>query len=743
MNPETLKLFSNSFENNVNNFDEWNDVVASYKDNKLKGDLFEYLTYYLLKYHNEFKNRFKEVYLYNDIPSDIITKLKLPQTDKGIDLICITNEGKYYSVQSKFRSNRDDVIPWNNLSTFVGLTCKNKYFCKGYLFTNCYGVCDEMKNTDKIVNIYGEFFDNRRIGEDFIMNLKNVLKNNLPIQCLTVKYKPLDYQVEIINSAVEYFKDNEKGLLSMACGTGKSLTSYFITEKMNCKKIIIAVPSLMLLSQIYSTYSKQDNYECLLIGSDVEENIKNICVEIETNYDNIKKWVKKHNPKTKKLESAKKQLIITTYHSAELIKNCLNELNVIFDICIYDEAHKTVGFYGNYFTTLLDNNFKVNKRMFMTATPKFYKGNKEDVYCMDNEKIYGKKFYELNMRYAIDNKLLTDYKIITPLATNQQILDYLQFKKLVNFSHNIKVVENVNSEIVDNEIIEDEIVNNEIIQNEIVDNEIVNNEIIQDEIIWSEIYKDDESQITESEFDDSEVDEYEVDESEFEKEVDSEFNSEVDEEMDESEMDESETNESEFIKDSNIVYDSNEVMSVIMLCKLINDDKNIKKILTYHSNVNNAKKFNLLIDKVKDMYNLNGIYHNTLDGNVSMKNRQKIINEFIKSDKGILCSARVLNEGVDIKQVDSVMFVNSRKSIIDVVQCVGRCLRLFEGKIMSNIIIPTIIDNETEKSQDGFQNIFNIIRGLISQDGNIIAYFKEKKENGSSNLIPMIISSFN
>ena len=46
----------------------------------------------------------------------------------------------------------------------------------------------------------------------------------------------------------------------------------------------------------------------------------------------------------------------------------------------------------------------------------------------------------------------------------------------------------------------------------------------------------------------------------------------------------------------------------------------------------------------------------------------------------ILSNARCLSEGVDVPSLDAVMFLNPRKSMVDIVQSVGRIMRKAEGK---------------------------------------------------------------
>ena len=46
----------------------------------------------------------------------------------------------------------------------------------------------------------------------------------------------------------------------------------------------------------------------------------------------------------------------------------------------------------------------------------------------------------------------------------------------------------------------------------------------------------------------------------------------------------------------------------------------------------------------------------------------------------ILTNARCLSEGVDVPSLDAIMFLHPRKSVIDVVQSVGRVMRKADNK---------------------------------------------------------------
>ena len=65
----------------------------------------------------------------NEVPKRVRTKLNLPDTDEGIDLIAETAGKKYWAIQAKFRSDPDSRLTnKGDLATFTALafhTCKN------------------------------------------------------------------------------------------------------------------------------------------------------------------------------------------------------------------------------------------------------------------------------------------------------------------------------------------------------------------------------------------------------------------------------------------------------------------------------------------------------------------------------------------------------------------------------------------------------------------------------------------
>ncbi len=73
------------------------------------------------------------------------------------------------------------------------------------------------------------------------------------------------------------------------------------------------------------------------------------------------------------------------------------------------------------------------------------------------------------------------------------------------------------------------------------------------------------------------------------------------------------------------------------------------------------------------------------------------------NDCHILSNVRCLSEGVDVPALDAVMFLNPRKSQVDIVQSVGRVMRKSKGKKYGYIILPICI-TAGSKPEDALHN---------------------------------------
>jgi len=122
-----------------------------------------------------------------------------------------------------------------------------------------------------------------------------------------------------------------------------------------------------------------------------------------------------------------------------------------------------------------------------------------------------------------------------------------------------------------------------------------------------------------------------------------------------------------------------------------------------------------------------------------MRYRNKIIKEFTNCESSILVSARVLNEGINIPIVDAITFVDYRSSTVDIIQCIGRALRLHDKKKLAKIYIPIFVDDVSKINENlVIGNIIRILKSLNETDNNINEYFSAIN-NGKSYSRKMIL----
>jgi predicted helicase len=87
------------------------------------------------------------------------------------------------------------------------------------------------------------------------------------------------------------------------------------------------------------------------------------------------------------------------------------------------------------FATLLsDKKIKVRHRLFMTATERVYRGDRDDVLSMDSEKDYGARFFQLSFKEAIKQKIITDYKILTMTVSDGHIRHLINQNRILNLN---------------------------------------------------------------------------------------------------------------------------------------------------------------------------------------------------------------------------------------------------------------------------------------------------------------------
>jgi predicted helicase len=422
-----------------NNWQDFRDQLRFLLE-KQKGDCFEALTKYYLQLHPEYVTLLKNIWHLEKVPSHIRKKLNLPGPDEGIDLIAETKYGKYWAIQCKYRDDENTSLSRRELSTFTDLSfniCKNIELGL---------VCTNANRFSHKLTLYGERLSFcsgdvwRALDKEFFSRLHKLLIGKVvPL----IPIKPLEHQKRAILNAFNHFIEEKelRGKLISPCGTGKSLTGYWISEKIGARKILVAVPSLALIRQTLQVWTRESVAEKRDIHwiavcsdetvGDIERDdvavlTQDLGIRVHTDPDEIAEWLK----------SREKDIIVvfTTYQSGRATAEASRKSKTVFDVGIFDEAHKTVGKKDNLFSYLLHGkNIPIKKHVFMTATERQYRGQSEDIISMDDPEIYGDTFELLSFKKALESRppILSDYKIVTISVTRDEIASLIRENLLI------------------------------------------------------------------------------------------------------------------------------------------------------------------------------------------------------------------------------------------------------------------------------------------------------------------------
>ena len=252
---------------------------------------------------------------------------------------------------------------------------------------------DEIDNIIKAIKHY-----NNKKNKNNINIFNNIFSK---INELKLNIEPKgQHQIELYNN-LEIFKKDKIGQLIWCCGLGKTFMSLMICYKLNCKKILICVPSIYLLKQFKKSIKEAfciDNPICLFGESDNKYDI----YKINNNNDII--------------------IVLSTYHSCKKILDVAND-DFVFDIKIGDEAHHLVTSKKDEDTFTFDKFHKIKSEytLFMTATQKEIIDNSNNTYTMSNKEQFGPIIDCKNIDWAIKNNCITNYDIVCIMNSNDEI----------------------------------------------------------------------------------------------------------------------------------------------------------------------------------------------------------------------------------------------------------------------------------------------------------------------------------
>jgi predicted helicase len=395
-----------------------------------QGTKFERLMKAFLTTDPVYAEQFKEVWLWAEWPGNG------GKHDTGVDLVALDRlTGLYVAVQCKFY-DPDHTISKDDVDTFLSASGKVGFVERIFVSTT------DRWNRNAEDAIKAQQIPVRRIG---VSDLEaspidwSQFDFATPEVLVTVGKKVArPHQVTAISKVVEGFAEHDRGRLIMACGTGKTFTALRLAEQQVGAggSVLFLVPSISLLSQTLREWVVESNVPLtsLAVCSDRKSTArsKNTDEDIAT-VDLALPATTKVDTLVERLHTAEADpesmtVVFSTYQSIEAVQRAQAAAGSgPFDLIVCDEAHRTTG------VTLIDDEdespfvkvhdadfIKGSKRLYMTATPRIFDdatktkaGEREAVLAsMDDPRLFGPEFHRLGFGEAVENDLLTDYKVL-------------------------------------------------------------------------------------------------------------------------------------------------------------------------------------------------------------------------------------------------------------------------------------------------------------------------------------------
>ena len=183
------------------------------------------------------------------------------------------------------------------------------------------------------------------------------------------------------------------------------------------------------------------------------------------------------------------------------------------------------------------------------------------------------------------------------------------------------------------------------------------------------------------------------------------------------------------------------------------DPAPMHRAVAYSNTIKYSQHFVSLVEREQDDAALEerklAIEGRHVDGKSGVVERERLLG-WLREDMTmaqrchVLSNARCLTEGIDVPALDAVLFLQARKSQIDVVQAVGRVMRKAEGKRYGYVILPVVVPSGDDPGSaldrnDAYSHVWQVLQALRAHDERFDAYVnKLDLNNGNDGPISVI-----
>ena len=401
-----------------------------------KGRLFERLMKTYFTKDPIYRERFSAVWLWSEWASE---RPDFDGTDTGVDLVAEERDGRgYCAIQCKCYAPGTRISK-PQLDSFIAASAREPFTTRIVVDTG-----DEWGTTARkaiehlkprcFVLRFGDLASRPFDWPD--------LRRDEP-EDLSYQHEPFSlrpHQQAAFADVIEGFQAHDRGKLIMACGTGKTFVALRIAEAVAGigGRALYLVPSIALFAQAMREWATQQAVPHRYIGicsdttagrKDEDASLHELEIPVATDATEVSMALCMARPEAM-------TVVFCTYQSLGIIEQAQNKGAPAFDLVLCDEAHRTTGVERPGDTTspfvLVHDGGRIRaeKRLYMTATPRLYtEGAKAkaarhevEVFSMDDLETYGPELHRLAFSRAVEQDLLTDYKVVV-LTLSEQVAE--------------------------------------------------------------------------------------------------------------------------------------------------------------------------------------------------------------------------------------------------------------------------------------------------------------------------------
>ena len=404
-----------------------------------QGRYFERLVKLFLEHDDGQKQHYDRVWFY----SDWAKEHGWPGEDIGIDLVARRRDGDGdAAIQCKFYA-REHAISKKDIDSFISAAANDRFTRLIIVDTTAK---DFGRNTTAVLNRQAKPW--HRIDIDALQQSRIDWQAWLNDETVILRDKKSlrDHQQQALDAVKQGLAQADRGKLIMACGTGKTFTALRIAETLAGagKHVLVMVPSLALMSQMVREWKNdaQHDFTAFSVCSDanigkraatadaIAFDIHDLAFPATTDAARLAAQVAQSGP-------GRMTVIFATYHSIGVIEHAQKRHQLpAFDLIICDEAHRTTGVtladdeHESAFVRIHDDHHvQGRKRLYMTATPRVFSDAAKtkaaeyqaELASMDDAAKFGEILFHRGFGWAVENNLLTDYKVIV-LAVDEGLV---------------------------------------------------------------------------------------------------------------------------------------------------------------------------------------------------------------------------------------------------------------------------------------------------------------------------------